>query len=155
MTKRHWLYLLLIGSLAINLMLAGALSAKWLQKHRPEPPMAWSARDLPPATRQKLQPVFEEAKTTVAPLRRSLREQERDLREVLRREHVDPDALESALEALQETSLAYQREMHRLALEVLPTLTPRERRMVMHQLMPDRGRPHQPHRPQRPDMPPR
>ena len=155
MTKRHWLYLLLIGSLAINLMVAGALSAKWLQKHRPEPPMAWSARDLPPATRQKLQPVFEEAKTTVAPLRRSLREQERDLREVLRREHVDPDALESALEALQETSLAYQREMHRLALEVLPTLTPRERRMVMHQLMPDRGRPHQPHRPQRPDMSPR
>ena len=154
MTKRHWLYLLLIGSLAINLMVAGALSAKWLQKHQPEPPMAWSARDLPPATRQKLQPVFEEAKTTVAPLRRSLREQVRDLREVLRREDVDPDALESALEALQETSQAYQREMHRLALEVLPTLSPRERRMVMHQLMPDRGRPHQPHRPQRPDMPP-
>ena len=154
MTKRHWLYLLLIGSLAINLMVAGALSAKWLQKHQPEPPMAWSARDLPPATRQKLQPVFEEAKTTVAPLRRSLREQVRDLREVLRREDVDPDALESALEALQETSQAYQREMHRLALEVLPTLSPRERRMVMHQLMPDRGRPQQPHRPQRPDMPP-
>jgi len=106
MTKRHWLYLLLIGSLAINLMVAGALSAKWLQERRPEAPMAWSAHDLPPETRQKLQPVFEEAKTTVAPLRRSLREQERDLREVLRREHVAPDALECALEALQETSLA-------------------------------------------------
>lgn len=152
MTKRHWLYLLLIGSLAINLMVAGALSAKWLQERRPEPPMAWSARDLPPETRQKLQPVFEEAKTTVAPLRRSLREQERDLREVLRREDVDPEALESALLAMQDASQAYQREMHRLALEVLPTLSPRERRMVMQQLMPDRGRPH---RPQRPDMPPR
>lgn len=152
MTKRHWLYLLLIGSLAINLMVAGALSAKWLQERRPEAPMAWSARDLPPETRQKLQPVFEEAKTTVAPLRRSLREQERDLREVLRREDIDPDALESALLAMQEASQAYQREMHRLALEVLPTLSPRERRMVMHQLMPDRGRPH---RPQRPDRPPR
>ncbi|MEL0315944.1 MAG: periplasmic heavy metal sensor [Halieaceae bacterium] len=152
MTKRHWLYLLLIGSLAINLMVAGALSAKWLQERRPEPAMAWYTRDLPPATRQKLQPVFEEAKTTVAPLRRSLREQERDLREVLRREDVDPAELETALFVLQEASQAYQREMHRLALEVLPTLSPRERRMVMHQLMPDRGRPH---RPQRPDRPPR
>jgi len=81
-----------------------------------------------------------------------LREQARDLREVLRREDVDPDALESALLAMQEASQAYQREMHRLALEVLPTLSPRERRMVMYQLMPDQGRPF---RPQRPDMPPR
>jgi hypothetical protein len=35
---------------------------------------------------------------------------------------------------------------------VLPTLTPKERRMVMHQLMPDRGRPP---RHQRPSGPPR
>lgn len=154
MTKRHWLHLLLVGSLAINLMAAGALSARWVQERRPEPPMAWSARELPPATRQQLQPVFEEARTTIAPLRRSLREQERDLREVLRREDIDLIALESALQSLRETSQAYQREMHRLALEVLPTLTPRERRMVMHQLIPDRGRPDQP-RPQRPNMPPR
>lgn len=154
MTKRHWLHLLLVGSLAINLMAAGALSARWVQERRPEPPMAWSARELPPATRQQLQPVFEEARTTIAPLRRSLREQERDLREVLRREDIDLSALESALQSLRETSQAYQREMHRLALEVLPTLTPRERRMVMHQLIPDRGRPDQP-RPQRPNMPPR
>jgi len=154
MTKRHWLHLLLVGSLAINLMAAGALSARWVQERRPEPPMAWSARELPPATRQQLQPVFEEARSTIAPLRRSLREQERDLREVLRREDIDLGALESALQSLRETSQAYQREMHRLALEVLPTLTPRERRMVMHRLMPDRGRPDQP-RPQRPDMPPR
>ena len=154
MTKRHWLHLLLVGSLAINLMAAGALSARWVQERRPEPPMAWSARELPPATRQQLKPVFEEARETIAPLRRSLREQERDLREVLRREDIDLSALESALQSLRETSQAYQREMHRLALEVLPTLTPRERRMVMHRLMPDRGRPDQP-RPQRPDMPPR
>ena len=155
MTKRHWLYLLLIGSLAINLMVAGALSAKWLQERRSESPMAWSIRDLPPATRQKLQPVFEEARNTVLPLRRSLWKSEQELRDVLQKGQIDADALATAMQSLREASQAYQNEMHRLALQVLPTLTPRERRMVMHQLMPDRGRPHQSHRPQRPEMPPR
>jgi Spy/CpxP family protein refolding chaperone len=147
MTKRHWLYLLLVVSLAINLLVAGALSARWLLGRQPEPPMAWSVRDLQPSTRQQLQPVFQEAKMTLVPLRRALRERERALRVVLQGEDIDPAALEAALASMRETSETYQREMHRLALRVLPTLTPPERRMVMHQLMPDRGRPAEHHRP--------
>ncbi len=152
MTKRHWLYLLLVVSLAINLLVAGALSARWLLGLQPEPPMAWSVRDLPQTTRQQLNPVFEEAIDTLVPLRRALRERERELRVVLQGEDIDSAALEAALASMRESSEAYQREMHRLALKVLPTLTPRERGMVMHQLMPDRGRPP---RHQRPGGPPR
>ena len=87
--------------------------------------------------------MFEEAITTLVPLRRSLRERERELGVVLQGKDIDPAALEAALASMRKTSEAYQREMHRLALQVLPTLTPKERRMVMHQLMPDRGRPPQ------------
>jgi len=152
MTKRHWLYLLLVVSLAINLLITGAVSARWFLGRQPEPPMAWSVRDLPLATRQQLQPVFEEAITTLVPLRRALRERERELGVVLQGKDIDPAALEAALASMRKTSEAYQREMHRLALQVLPTLTPKERRMVMHQLMPDRGRPP---RHQRPSGPPR
>ena len=29
MTKRHWLYLILVASVAINLLITGAVSARW------------------------------------------------------------------------------------------------------------------------------
>ena len=97
MTKRHWLYLLLVASVAINLLITGAVSARWFLGRQPEPPMAWSVRDLPPTTRQQLQPVFEEAIDTLVPLRRALRERERELGVVLQGKDIDPAALEAAL----------------------------------------------------------
>ena len=92
MTKRT-LTILLIGSLAINLTVAGVLVGRWsagdVSKNAP---MVWAFKEVSPESRQRLRPLLKESVREVLPLRRDLKRAERKVVALIRQDDIDEAA---------------------------------------------------------------
>lgn len=155
MAKRHWLMLALVVSVAINLVAAGALFARWsLGGHRV--PMIWALSDLDDPVRAEVRSILQRSFRDTRATRDDLRSASDRLRRVLAQASVDPTELADALTAMQAATNGYQQQMHIVALEVLPQLDREQRMRVAARLLrpgpprgPDDGRGpgHDHHRP--------
>jgi Spy/CpxP family protein refolding chaperone len=96
-------------------------------------------RDLDDEARDKIRPVLEKQAETIRPLRREMRQAQKEFRKLLVEESFDEGALEESLSQLRLASEQYQSGMHHQMLLVLKDLEPEQRRRAARLLM--RSRP--------------
>ena len=145
MSERSVSYPVLLFSLAINLLLIGAIAGEWVSgARRPPPPMQWATNDLDEATRARVRQILEEQRPAAQTLRHDLRAIDQRLMTVIRASTLDPEALNATLLDLRRTNGEYQTLLHASLESVLPTLTPPQRVDVVRRLL--RGHSGPPHR---------
>lgn len=145
MSERSVSYPVLFLSMAINLLLVGAIAGEWVSgARRPPPPMQWATTDLDEATRASVRQILQEQRPAAQTLRYDLRAIDQRLMAVIRASTLDPDALNETLSDLRRTNGEYQALLHASLESVLPTLTPPQRVDVIRRLL--RGHSGPPHR---------
>ena len=145
MSERSVSYPVLLCSVAINLLLIGAIAGEWVSgARRPPPPMQWATNDLDEATRARVRQILEEQRPAAQTLRHDLRAIDQRLMTVIRASTLDPEALNATLSDLRRTNGEYQALLHASLESVLPTLTPPQRADVVKRLL--RGHSGPPHR---------
>ena len=151
MTKRT-LTLLLIGSLAINLTVAGLLVGRWSAGDMTKKaPMVWAFKEVSPESRQRLRPLLKESLREVLPLRRDLKRAERQVVALIRQDDIDEAALTRALAELRAANLAHQEAIHEVGVEAFGQLDKEERMVALRYLMRPPGKERRP--PPKSDMP--
>jgi len=150
MVNRRWLAALLVLSLVANLLLIGVVVGRWGfgGASRP-PPLAWALTELSPETTEKVQPALRQNLEQTKSIRRQLREVLREIDQLTRAESFNLKNWDEALATLRGVSASYQQEVHRTALEVLPSLSVAERKRLMKRLL----RPQMPRGAPRPSRP--
>ena len=145
MSERSVSYPVLLLSVAINLLLIGAMAGEWVSgARRPPPPMQWATNDLDEATRARVRQILEEQRPAAQTLRHDLRAIDQRLMAVIRASTLDSEALNATLSDLHRTNGEYQALLHASLESVLPTLTPPQRVDVVRRLL--RGHSGPPHR---------
>ena len=145
MSERSVSYPVLLFSLAINLLLIGAIAGEWVSgARRPPPPMQWATNDLDEATRARVRQILEEQRPAAQTLRHDLSAIDQRLMAVIRASTLDSEALNETLSDLRRTNGEYQALLHASLESVLPTLTPPQRVDVVRRLL--RGHSGPPHR---------
>ena len=145
MSERSVSHPVLLFSLAINLLLIGALAGEWASgARRPPPPMQWATNDLDEATRARVRQILEEQRPAAQTLRHDLRAIDQRLMAAIRASDLDREALNETLSDLRRTNGEYQALLHASLESVLPTLTPPQRVDVVRRLL--RGHSGPPHR---------
>ena len=131
MVKQRWINIVLVVSLALNLLVAGATLGRWLKDSREHRgPLAWAMKTLDSNTRERLGPILEENRAATRELRRRIRTASEDVRHAIRAEPFDQARLARALENLRAVSGEYQQVVHNVALETLGTLPAEERERI-------------------------
>ena len=123
MAKQHWTAGVLAVSLAVNLLVVGALLGRWI-KGEPSghPPLAWAGKELDANSRERLRPILQQNAEATRVLRRRIRAASDTVRDAIRAEPFDSAALSDALAALRAVSLDYQAAVHAVAIEALAEL---------------------------------
>ena len=148
MSERSVSYPVLLFSLAINLLLIGAIAGEWVSgARRPPPPMQWATNDLDDATRARVRQILEEQRPAAQMLRHDIRAIDQRLMAVIRAATLDPEALNETLSDLRRTNGEYQALLHASLESVLPTLTPPQRVDVVRRLLPGHSGPPHRHKP--------
>ena len=151
MTKRT-LTILLIGSLAINLTVAGILVGRWSAGDMSSrAPMIWAFKDVSPDSRKRLRPILKESISEVLPLRRDLKRAERKVVALIRQDDIDEAALSQALSDLRAANLAHQEAIHEVGVEAFGQLERAERMVALRYLTRPPGKDRRP--PPKRDMP--
>ena len=135
MNKRNLLIILLIASVAVNLLLIGGIgwriaSARQFVQLLIPPNTSWIVQDLAEDRRAELEPIMRESFEPVSPARTELFRAQRRVNELIGNESFDREALEDALAQLRERNMDYQALSHEQTLEILGRLTLEERRAV-------------------------
>ncbi len=141
MAKRHWVALLLVVSLSLNLLVAGMAIARWQFGHDRPPPLIWAFKDLDQDSRAALRPILREGLSETSVARGELRAVSEEIRHLIEAEPLDQAALASALEKLREVTGSYQAQMHSTALKVLPKLNAHQRVKIAGRLLRPGGEP--------------
>ncbi len=140
MKQSHWLGLALALSVAVNLLVGGAVLGRLFRSPpATPPPMAWALRDLDPAVRETLRPQLRKRLSEAQPARRELRLALQALGEALRREPMDRDAASTALAKLRESGERYQAVLHESLLDILAELPAERREAAMRAAMRGKG----------------
>jgi uncharacterized membrane protein len=140
MTRRRIFNIVLVCSLALNLLIVGAVIGRIAFGHPPGPPLAWALQDLDEKTRNKFQTNFKHQAKVVAPLRKEIRAARRDFKTLLEEEDLDEKASHAALARLRQASSQYTYALHGQMISMLKELEPQQRIRVSRYLM--RPRPH-------------
>ncbi|MCH1552986.1 MAG: periplasmic heavy metal sensor [Luminiphilus sp.] len=135
MTKRT-LTILLIGSLTINLTVAGVLVGRWSAGDMSKKaPMIWAFKEVSPESRQRLRPLLKESTREVLPLRRDLKRAERKVFALIRQDDIDEAALTQALADLRAAILVHQEAIHEVGVEAFSQLNRDDRMVALRYLM--------------------
>lgn len=131
---RRWLGIALGVSLAINLLLVGAIAGFALSHRGGGGAFADGARllrSMPPERRAEIRALFREARATIGPLRQDLRAARRAVALAARAEPFDARGLEAALTHLHARELAIREASRPLVLSLMAKLQPHERERVL------------------------
>ena len=131
--SRNWLFLL-GTSLAINLLVAGILLARWIDRDVPPRPMPhhmhWVLGGLTREERTELRPQFRQSFQASSQAFRRVRNAQRAVWQLAMAEHLDEAALRDALARLRSETARSQALMHETLLEIMANLDPDQRRRV-------------------------
>ena len=134
MNNNRWVILSLLLSLALNLLLCGVIIGSSVYKKpiiKPLPPnLGWMIQHLDSASLNSLQPQLEAHTRRVAPIRREMRQQQKEFNRLLLQPKPDNEVLAQTLSKLREHSDEYQQEMHSMILKLIPKLNEDQRRQV-------------------------
>ncbi|MCA3554488.1 periplasmic heavy metal sensor [Aestuariivirga sp.] len=147
----NWLKAALIASLAVNLLVAGAVAARWYMGPPPERYARLTQaqliprlflRDLDRARRVQLTAVLKAQDKDIRDGRQAVKAQVMALADALEAEPYDPALVKSAVDGFTAKSLSLFQTGSAAALAVIGQLTPGERRLMAQHLRnrEDRGR---------------
>lgn len=149
--KSKWIAIVLIGSLAANLALAGfLLGSRSQQSVGQDPTRAYPrwARSLPEPRREALRPVMMKHMRAMRPKVRTLRQQQRALASAIEGDEFDIETLQAALIEMRTEHERIQRASHESFTEFVAQLTQAERQALAKDMSkqrrhrrPDRSRP--------------
>lgn len=139
MSKQQSLLLALIVSIALNLLIAGALIGRWTRPAGP-PPLSWALQSVAPETREQLRGKLRGQRTDVQPLRENIRKAMEGVREAAATEPLDTAALTEALEDARDAQQAYQAFLHGNVVEILASLPVEQRMAVLRRILEQNGR---------------
>ncbi len=141
MNANRWLGLALLLSVAVNLLVGGAVLGRILRDTPAQPPpMAWALRDMDPALRRELQPRLRARLGGAMPERAALRGALQALASAIRAEPLDRDRASAALGALRQSSNSYQAVLHESMLDILMELPPERREAALRAFLRQGGR---------------
>ncbi|MCP5356821.1 MAG: periplasmic heavy metal sensor [Pseudomonadales bacterium] len=141
--RRRALNIVLVVSLALNLLVFGGMAARMLSSPngRPIPPnLNWVIRDLGDDTRARLQATLEQYSEETRPVRYALFQAQREVNALLIQNPLDTDAIGAAFETLRARGEEYQALSHRQTLALFAQLSPEEREEAM-RFIQERSRP--------------
>jgi len=144
MSRTALFKVVLILSIALNLVFVGAIAGHFLA--RPAPPhFGWMVREMDQQTREQIEPVLRERRVKSRELRNKLRTAQRHFHQLINEPELDREKVATALAQLRVSSGNFQKALHTDMLDILETLEPEQRHKVARLLMsPGRQRP--PHR---------
>ena len=137
MMNKKVLNILLITSLALNLFLGGIFIGNLIfgKSSRPFPPhLKWITESLHDDARRELRPLMREHAISTRPLRRALRESQKEFITALVAEPMDELAISKATKDLQEHSANLQNNMHEQMIKLMRKMTPEQRKKAIDQL---------------------
>lgn len=134
----RWMWIALVGSLALNLLVAGVLaSAAWRLRHAEVGDFGFRGRlsgfldSLPPERSSELRPILERAKPAVRPLWREAWQERREAARLFMAEPFDRQAFAAAYDRLLDSEMTARRTHLRLITELAEELTVAERRAFL------------------------
>ena len=126
----------LMASLAVNLMVIGALAGDWVrQSWRPLPPMHWATDGMDEGARARVREILEQYRPMAESLRHDLRAIDQDINAVIRVADLSSDDLNRVLTQRRLKQEEYQRLLQTSLESLLPTLTPREREAILQRIL--------------------
>ena len=145
MTRGRWMTLLLIVSIALNLMFVGAFVGFSLMRPdvrpiNPEVSTRWLYRALGEENRDGLRPLFEQHREELGRLRGQIRDAQQSFEAGLNAEAYDPEQVSATLSEVRRAHEAYQRASHEHMVVLLGRLSPEQRQLVSKQLYRRQGR---------------
>ncbi|MGL4395897.1 MAG: periplasmic heavy metal sensor [Hyphomicrobium sp.] len=146
--RRRWLYGLLVASLAVNLLVAGAFAgAFWSHRHggfrKPHdeaPGLLGFVRQLPRERREVIRDHLRAERDRIEPMRAGIRAAWDQSNAKLTVEPFDKDALRREMERLVDAERAYKTAVFDAIVTTAEKLTPDERRLL--QTWRERRKPH-------------
>ncbi len=139
--RSRWIAILLVCSLAVNLLLLGALLGRFFRERAYPgtfpPHIGWILRGLPEEERQNIRPVLREHQRRAELVLRALISAQEEASKQLRSEELVEHDLQDALAALRAASNASQQAMHDALAEVMQRLEPGQREQVMRSMRGD------------------
>jgi uncharacterized membrane protein len=142
--KSKWVAIVLIGSLALNLALAGfLLGSRSQQVAGQDPTRAYPrwARSLPEPRREALRPVMMKHMRAMRPKVRTLRQQQRALAAAMQGQQFDTEGLQIALAEMRAEHERIQRTSHESFTEFVAQLTQAERQALAQDMSKHRRHP--------------
>ncbi|MFT7218945.1 MAG: putative membrane protein [Candidatus Azotimanducaceae bacterium] len=155
MNNSKWLKLVLIISLALNLLIAGVVIGRVMDGGGP-PGMhlRWAISELDAPAREKLGASMRDHFKETRPLRKTLRQAQRRLSDAVSLEPFDHGASADAFAEVRAASQALQISIHKKMLENLSQLGTKERQQVFQAFIRrDASAPKGPHRERAPQEP--
>lgn len=132
--RRRILNVVLVVSLALNLLVFGGIAARILlsPNGRPIPPnLFWVLDTLDEDTQARLRPTMQAFSEEMRPMRFSLFQAQREVNDLLTEDPLNTEAIAVAFEKLRDAGLEYQDIAHRQTLAVFGELTPEQRVSAM------------------------
>jgi len=141
MNRNKLTILVLLGSLALNLLLVGGMSSRLLNRPddasergrqlRPLPPgIGWILRDLPEERRSDFAAFLEQSAAELNSARSEMFDAMRRANELMNSAEFDPDDLSAAFAELRDANTRYQVLSHEETVQLLSQLTESERQVA-------------------------
>jgi uncharacterized membrane protein len=135
----RWLWVVLILSLALNLLVIGIVAGSWWRHGGPRDhrdriftgAIERLMKDLPEAKRQHARDLLERHRQAVSPIRGELREARKNAKEAVLTEPYDEAKVKAALARFREIRLSQHQSMHDMMLGLLKDLTLKERKQLL------------------------
>lgn len=131
--RGRWFNILLVGSLALNLLFIGGLAkAAWHHRHGGHggPGLMGFVRDLPPDRRQLIGDELKAARTAVQPMRETVRERWGEANAVLVEEPFDKTKYKTAMDRVTEAEVQLKNAIWAAMSETASKMSPEERRAL-------------------------
>ena len=141
--RRRALNVVLVISLALNILVFGGMVARMLSSPsgRPIPPnLFWVLERLDDEAQARLRPTMQTFSDEMRPIRYTLYQAQRDVNELLTEDPLNSEAIAVAFEKLRDAGLEYQDIAHRQTLAIFGDLTP-EQRVTAMRFIQERSRP--------------
>lgn len=141
--RRRALNVVLVISLALNLLVLGGIATRILESPdgRPIPPnLFWVLEQLDDEAQTRLRPTMQTFSDEMRPIRYTLYQAQRDVNDLLTEDPLNSEAIAAAFEKLRDAGLEYQDIAHRQTLAIFGDLTPEQRVSAM-RFIQERSRP--------------
>lgn len=141
--RRRALNVVLVLSLALNLLVFGGVVARMMESPdgRPIPPnLFWVLERLDDEAQARLRPTMEDFSDEMRPIRSTLYQAQLEVNNLLTEDPLNSEAIAAAFSKLRDAGLEYQDLAHEQTLAIFGELTP-EQRVAAMRFIQERSRP--------------